>query len=186
MISLFLELILIWLVIIYLLFLNIDLLNFIIRKCPPLPTSSKTIKSVLAIIGRYETKTFIDLGCGMARMLAAVKKKYPQMEVIGYENWPTQFILARLVLFFSRIKGKIFYKDLFQAKLENADIVYCYLFPELMGKLEKKLEKELKDNALVISNTFPFPHWKPKEIVITDSKTPAHKKIFIYEKGKQN
>lgn len=58
MISLFLELILIWLVITYLLFLNIDLLNFIIRKCPPLPTSSKTIKSVLAIIGRYETKTF--------------------------------------------------------------------------------------------------------------------------------
>lgn len=178
----FLELLLICLAILYLLFLNIDLLNFIIRKGPPLSSSSKTIKSVLAIIGKYEGKTFVDLGCGTARTLVAVKKRHPQMKVIGYENWPTQFILAKLLLFFSGIKGKIFYKDLFQARLENADIVYCYLFPELMEKLEKKLEKELKDNALVISNTFPFPHWKPKEIVITNSKTSAHKKIFIYEK----
>lgn len=182
MLSVFFELTIIWFVIIYILFLNIDILNLVIRKKPPLPTSSAAIKSVFDLMEKHQGKTFVDLGCGMGKMLAAVKKRFPRMEVEGYENWPTQFILARIILFFSGTKGKIFYKDLFHADLKNADIVYCYLYPELMEKLEKKLEKELNDDVVVISNSFPLPHWKPRETIITNPKKPEYKKIFVYRK----
>lgn len=170
----------------YLAFLISELLNFVIRKIPPVPTSPQTIKFILETIKeKGETqKIFVDLGCGAARVLIAVKKKYPQMEIIGYENWLSQFLLAKIMLFLSRTKAKVFYKDLFRADLSNADIVYFYLYPHLIKRLEKKLEKELKDGALVVANTFPLPHRKPIKIIITNNKKPDFKKIFVYRKIK--
>lgn len=179
-----LELIFTCILILYLSFLILELFNFIIREVPPISTSSRTIKFILEIIEKEEGKreTFIDLGCGMGKILIAVKKKYPQLKIIGYENWPTQFLLAKIMFFFSRTKGKILYKNLFQADLTAADIVFCYLSSEKMNVLEKKFEGELKNGVLVISNTFPLPHWKPRQIVTPYNKNSDYKKIFIYEK----
>jgi len=168
----------------YLVFIIIDFLNFIIRKIPSVPTSSRTIEFILEIIRKKKDnrKTFVDLGCGGGKVLISLKKKYPEIEVIGYENWPTQFLLAKIMLFFSGVKAKIFYKDLFQADLTNAQIVFCYLYPHLMERLEPKLKKELKEGALIISNTFPLSNWQPSQILITNNKNPDFKKIFVYEK----
>lgn len=170
--------------ILYLSFLILELFNFIIRKIPPISTSSRTIEFILGIIEKEEgnRETFIDIGCGMGKILIAVKKKYPQLKIIGYENWPTQFLLAKMMFFLSRTKGKILYKNLFQADLAAADIIFCYLSPEKINLLEKKFERELKNGVLVISNTFPLPHWKPKQIVTPYNKNSDYKKIFIYEK----
>lgn len=182
MIFQFLFLILNLFLVCYLIFLVIEILNFIIRKMPTVPTSSQAIDFILEIIeGKSDgRKTFVDLGCGWARVLIAVKKKYPKMEVIGYENLPTQFLLAKIAVFFSGTKAKVFYKDLFRADLTNADIVFCYLYPHLMKGLENKLEKELKEGALVIANAFPLSGWQPHKIIKTASKNPDCKKIFIY------
>jgi alanine-alpha-ketoisovalerate/valine-pyruvate aminotransferase len=68
--------------------------------------------------------------------------------------------------------------------LEKADIVYTYLWYDLMPILEKKLEKELKSGAIVITNTSHFAFWQPIEIIntwpnIRDSK---FEKLFVYKK----
>lgn len=185
---LFAETIFAWILILYLLFLAVELLNFVVRKIPALPSSSRTIRVVLETIEKEKKgrRVFVDLGCGMARVLIAIKKRFPQMEVIGYEDWPSQYLLAKIFLFLSKTKARVFYKDLFRANIRNADIIYCYLFPELMKRLEGKLKEELRYDALVIANTFPLPNWRPKEIVITDNKDSSHKKIFVYEKGEIN
>ncbi len=176
----FLSLILIF----YLVFTISWLLTFIIGKVPPLPSSSRAIRFLLDIIKeRGNTpKVFVDLGSGFATVLIEVKKNFPQMEVIGYENWPTQFLLAKLMLFLSGTKAKVIYKDLFKADLKNADIVFCYLFPNFMEKIEAKFEKELKPGALAISSTFQLPNWKPIRTIITNEKRPDSEKICIYAK----
>lgn len=166
-------------------FLIIDLSNLLIRKIPSLSTSSRVIQFTLKILETRKGNVFIDLGCGRGKMLVAVKKKYPEMEVRGYENWPTQFFLAKLLAFLFRTKVKIFYQDLFSANLQEANIIFCYLPSNLMVKLEKKMEKELKNKAVIIANTFPFPNWTPIQIVITNNKKPNYGKLFVYEFKKE-
>lgn len=106
------------------------------------------------------------------------------MQVIGYENWPAQFLLSKLRLLISGTNAQVIYKDLFKSNLKNADIVFCYLLPNFMEKLEPKLKKELKPGALVVSNTFPFPDWKPVRTIITNEKKPDFEKIYTYTNTK--
>jgi superfamily II DNA helicase RecQ len=63
--------------------------------------------------------------------------------------------LARLVAEGS--SAKIVFKDFFRQDLRGADIVYLFLTPTAMPKVEKKLKAELKKGSRVISYTFSIP-----------------------------
>lgn len=109
----------------YLLILNFLLLSFIFTKIPPIPTSKEVIDSLLKIIeekikDKKELNTFIDLGSGFGTILIAVKKKFPKFEVIGYENWPIQFLLSKLRLLISRMKAKVIYKNLLKSDIKKS------------------------------------------------------------------
>jgi SAM-dependent methyltransferase len=159
------------------------MLDFLIKKIPPLPTSRSVIKFLLETMENKEKKVFVDLGCGMGKVLIAVKKRFPETQVIGYEIWPSQFVLAKIKIFLAGIKAKVFYKDMFEADLKNADIVFCFLLRNFMAPLEKKFEKELKAGALVISNTFTLPNWKPVKTIRThNNEKSSFGTLYIYKK----
>lgn len=166
------------------LFIIVDFLNFLARKAPSLPSDSLAIKNLLSILEEKQSGTFVDLGCGMASVIIAVKKRSPKMNVVGYENWPTQFLLAKILSFFSGVKVDIYYRSFFRADLEKADIIFCYLFPNVMARVESKIRGSLKTGAIFISSSFPLPDWKPSRIIPTgnDNKLGLGT-LFIYQKG---
>lgn len=166
--------------IVYLVFLIFDMLDFIIKKIPPLPTFSTVIPPLLEAMENKEKKVFVDLGCGTGKVLLAVKKRYPETRVVGYEIWPSQFLRAKIKFLVRGLKADIFRKDLFKADLKEADIVFCFLLTTFMEKLEEKLQRELKSGAWVVSNTFQFPTWKPIKIIPT-GKTQFGT-LYIYQK----
>ncbi len=170
--------------ILLLVFIIADVSNFLFRKTPPLPTSANAIKFILKILEKRKKGTFVDLGCGRGKVLFAVKKKYPEIIAIGYEDWFNQFFLAKLLNFIFRTKIKFFFKNLFSANLKETDVVFCYLDKDLMPRLEKKLNEELKNGATVIASTFPFPNWESSQIIVTRENMPHFEKLFIYERGK--
>lgn len=45
--------------------------------------------------------------------------------------------------------------------LKTVDVVVCYLLPNTMQRIRKKLERELKPGARVISYAFPMTDWVP-------------------------
>jgi hypothetical protein len=46
-----------------------------------------------------------------------------------------------------------------KADLPEADVVFCYLFSDVMKPLSKKLRSELKTGAVVVSCIFALPDW---------------------------
>lgn len=58
---------------------------------------------------------------------------------------------------------KIFNQSFFSTDLSSYDIITLYATTYIMKKLEKKLQNELKPGAIVISNYFQFPNWKPSK-----------------------
>lgn len=64
-------------------------------------------------------------------------------------------------------------KDFWYEDLSKYSIICCYPMPAIMGRLEKKLQEELRPGSRVLLNYFPFLHWK-----LTTTKD----NIFLYKK----
>lgn len=149
-----------------------------------LSTSKGTTRALVAIIQKYNrgAKTFYDLGCAHGTLSFRLKKALPHLEIYALDNNPVRIFFAKLQAKMLKRKINFQKKDLFKTDLSNADVLYTYLWFDLMPPLEKKLAKELKPGALVITNTSHFQEWKPIEEVVTHSKNPDFEKLFVYLK----
>ena len=152
-----------------------------------MPTSRRATRILAETIKKYkpDAKNFYDLGCAHGTLSLRLKKILPHLEIYAIDN-------SVVRIFFAAVKSKVlgqkinFQKqDIFKTDLHNADLVYIYLWYDLMPILEKKLQKELRQGAIVITNTFHFQDWQPTEKVVTSpkgSKTPDFEKLFVYIK----
>ena len=152
-----------------------------------LPTSRRAVKAIQEIIHDYKTaENFYDLGCARGALAIRIKQKFPEIDVCAIDNNPTRIFFAKIRAFISRTNVKFLRKDIFEIDLRNADIVYTYLWYAVMPPLEKKLQKELKKGAIVITNTSNFLDWKPVKKIVTCSKVyknmPDFETLFVYEK----
>lgn len=146
----------------------------------PISAPRKVIKRVLREVEIKPEESFYDLGCGDGKVLFEVARKY-KCKAVGYElNLPV-FLLAKLKVIILRKSRdiKIYFKNFLNQDLSKADVIFCYLIPRLMRKLEEKFKKEpLKGGTRIISFTFAFKNRQPKKVIKIDSKTP---RIYIYK-----
>ncbi len=69
--------------------------------------------------------------------------------------------------------------DFWKTCLGEADVVFCYLFPDVMNRVAQKLETELRPGARVVSCNFPLPGWQPLEVLRPDSSLHGDP-IYLY------
>ena len=67
--------------------------------------------------------------------------------------------------------------------ITSASVVICYLYPGAMRRLKGKFEKELSKGAIVVSNTFAIPGWRPMRVIEADDlyRTP----LYVYRFSEQ-
>ena len=152
-----------------------------------LPTSRRATRALVKIIKQYkpDAKNFYDLGCAHGNLSLAIKKALSGLEIYAVDN-------SAIRIFFAKLSAKVFGRrvnfkkqDIFDTNVRQADIVYTYLWYDLMPLLEKKLQNELKPGAIVITNTSNFLTWKPIQKVVTYtkvSKLPNFETLFVYIK----
>jgi ribosomal protein L11 methylase PrmA len=149
----------------------------IFLRVPYVPTKKIVIDKILDEIDLKQGETFIDLGCGDARMLIQAEKK-AKINAIGYEIAPLIFLLALFKKFINRSKVKIYFRNFFNENLKKADIIFCYLMPKELKKLAVKIKKECKKGTKIISNTFQIQGLKPCKIIKKNKQTPT---LYFYE-----
>jgi hypothetical protein len=97
---------------------------------------------------------------------------------LGFEINPIAFTKAKL-LSLGRKDLEVRCRNFWKADLGGADIVSCYLFPDVMRRLGTKLGNELSAGARVISFNFPIPGWKHQAVLRAVSKL-NNDPIYIY------
>lgn len=158
------------------------------EKTPFIPTPKKTLLKILKEIEIEPNKKFYDLGCGDGRVIFLFYKKQPRAFYYGIEKKFFPYLLAKIKLFFLKIKDKkisqkinFLFKDIFKTDLSSIDYLYLYLTPNLLEKIEPKLLKELKKGTKIISCDFPLKNFSLiKEINLNNKK--LGKRVFIYQK----
>jgi hypothetical protein len=149
----------------------------------PMPSSRKAMEVLLQLIKETcPDGSIVDLGSGWGTVCFSVARAFPDNEVYGYENSPVPYMFCFLITMLSRQTNLHFFcQNVHAARLQEAGLVYCYLYSGAMKKLKLKFEQELRLGAVVISNTFAVPLRKPQRIV--ELKDIYRTKIYLYVIG---
>ncbi|QJA06410.1 hypothetical protein FVE67_06165 [Thermosulfurimonas marina] len=127
-------------------------------------TSRRRIRAVLEALELSPTARVVDLGCGDGRFLRAVWRRFG-VRALGYEINPLAWFLARGLNFLFRIPAEVRFGDFWEADLSDYDLIFCYLFPDLMSALSEKISREARPGTLVVSANFPLPGLKPQRVL---------------------
>ena len=140
-------------------------------------TSHRRIAALLDAVPMSSQQLFVDLGCGDGRVLRQAVRRYGVM-AMGYEvNW-LAYLKARLLCMGKR-PLTIYRRDFWKADLSAADVVFCYLYPDVLKRLAPKLASELKPGALIVSANFTLPGFDPIQ-VLRLSHTLHNAPLFVY------
>ncbi len=112
-------------------------------------------KEALMMCVISKNDVFYDLGCGDGRMVFLAEQAGAK-KVVGYETalWPYVMCVARKWISGSRAQ---FYKqDFFEKPIGDATIIYAYLMPDPIKKLEEKIKKECRPYTRLVIQDYPF------------------------------
>ncbi len=123
-------------------------------------TSRAKIEAILDNLPMEPETRLVDLGCGDGRFLRAAFKRYG-VKGVGFEINPWAYFLACLWNLLLRVPVKIKRKNFFKEDLSRYDVIFCYLFPDLLLELSPKLQKEVRVGTIIVSANFPLPGWEP-------------------------
>ncbi len=124
----------------------------------------------------------VDLGCGDGRVLRMFEKQGVK-NLTGYEVNLWAYLVAKIKNRFLKSKAKIYFKNFEKIDLSEYNIIFCYLMDYYVNSLvfKKKLDRELKPGAQVISYAFEIKDWHKPEIIFTDTNNRKLGRIFIYK-----
>jgi hypothetical protein len=120
------------------------------------------IREEIRLCGSENIKIY-DLGAGLGGLCLRIARDFPQAEIVGIEMaWP-YWLYAFLRRKLSRCGNvRFLLADFWKHDIGDGDIVIFYLGDIAMAAMGEKLQREVKSNRLVISNTFPLPEeWRP-------------------------
>jgi hypothetical protein len=137
----------------------------------PVPTTPRVAAEIFAacppesLIPPEAGGVVFELGSGWGNLAMALAKRFPERAVVGYELSPLPWLVSRLALCLRpRPNLALQRADFMAADLSDAALVVCYLYPGAMRRLREKLKRELPAGALVVSNAFLVPGWRPTSV----------------------
>lgn len=170
----------------YLLFLALTALfspGAFTDQVPLFRSNQATLEALVSLLPPIPPKNFYDLGAGIGDVPHFLAPKFLDTNFICVETAPLSYLLGRLrTRHLPNVSWR--FNSLWNTKLTDADLVYCFLSPAPMPDLWTKATHEMQEGTLLISNSFPIPDAIPMTVL----DAPAHsasRPLYCYRLGKQ-
>lgn len=151
---------------------------------PFIPHRPEVIERILKELDPPEKPVFYSLGYGRSGFLPLARKKWPDGEYIGADCGLISAWISKLQALLKREKLRILHSDYYRVNIKRANVVYCYLSPEDLRELYRKLKIEPRVDAVIISVGFVIPYLDPIKTIKVESKKVwygfliRHKKVL--------
>lgn len=127
---------------------------------PYVATKIIDVKKILKIAGVKKGKKFYDLGSGDGRVVITAAQL--KADAVGVEQSWLRVLFSKLYSLRLNLKKAHFrHGNFFSQNYSDGDILYIYLLPKPVKRLQFKLRKELKKDSIVITRNYHFPNWRP-------------------------
>ncbi len=145
----------------------------ILGGAPYVPSSDERIRMMLRMARIQPGERVVDLGSGDGRLVISAAALGAR--AIGYEINPFLTLRARVLAWRAGLGHRVDFRNstFLKADLGEYDVVFCYLLPSLMAKVQEKAERELRPGSRIVVNAFPLPAWKPMA---------QRDHVYVYEK----
>lgn len=122
---------------------------------PYLPTLSPQIRAALDLAELKPGQHMIELGCGDGRVMVAALKQGAR--VTGYELNPVLALIAWLRTRRYKGRAKVVCGNFWNKQLPPAEVIFTFLLPKYMSKLDNKITQESSKPVKLISFAFVIP-----------------------------
>ena len=141
------------------------------RKSPPfVPTFKRDMRIMIELAQIKKGDIVYDPGCGGGGLVFAAASK--GAKAIGYEfSFPT--FLFTYVRSWFHPGSSIRFGDIWKQNYRDADVILCYLLPEMMVQFHETIWPQLKPGCRVVSNSFRMKN-------LTEKK--SEKGVYLYVK----
>ena len=128
----------------------------------PMPSSNKAYQAMLNLVDQTEDTHLIDLGSGWGNVVIRLARRYPKRQVTGYELSFIPWLVSLLLKKALKLENLTLHrKNFLKEKWPEKATLICYLFPEVMAGVAKKLQQSDHSIQFVISNNFALPKHQP-------------------------
>lgn len=154
------------------------------RKYPPFVPSFGKEKSVLIEEVRKVLKkskkqlTILDPGCGTGTLLLSLSKEFPNHKFVGIE-WNKIVAKICAIRAWRRKNLEVVCDDMFKHDFGRADVIVCFLMPEMLDRFSKKLIADNVKKQIIFSNSFQIPNLELEKEIAT-GKGLLFKNLYIY------
>jgi SAM-dependent methyltransferase len=141
------------------------------------PSARVRVRTFLDHVPMKANELLVDIGCGDGRVLRDAVRRYG-VRALGFEVNPLAYMLAQVrTVGMEGIEVRL--HNFWTANIRDADVVFCYLFPDVMERLTRKLEGELRPGTRVVSCNFSLPGWRHSEVLYPKSNLYGDP-IYLY------
>ncbi|HTZ53024.1 MAG TPA: hypothetical protein VMF68_15255 [Spirochaetia bacterium] len=126
------------------------------------PSTPAKAVMMAVLAGAAPGQRVADLGSGDGRVLIALARR--GAEAHGYEVNPLLVVASRVAIRRAGLAGqaRVHWKSFWRADLSPFDAVTLFQGSFVMRKLERKVRRELRPGARVVSDYWAFPALKPQ------------------------
>ncbi|MFA6995532.1 MAG: hypothetical protein WC249_03985 [Patescibacteria group bacterium] len=151
--------------------------NVMVRGLPPfLSTKDSIITKAIEGVSLNSEDVVYELGCGRAKFLRSLYKKFSGTKYVGMEYSFLPYLLVRLELWLTNSRIKIIKNNFFKISLDDATLIYFYLLPEIMTRMGQKIKNECRPGTRIISYQFSLPGLRPEKIIINKND-----RLYFYQ-----
>jgi cyclopropane fatty-acyl-phospholipid synthase-like methyltransferase len=139
--------------------LDLAVLWFVLRGAPFIPTKREGLERVMKLAQVRPGAKALDIGSGDGRIVIALARA--GAEAHGVENNPLLVWWSRRKIRQAGLEGRAFIHraDLWGFDCSGFDTITLFGITHIMRRLGKKLRRELKPGARIVSMAFEFPDW---------------------------
>lgn len=146
-----------------------------VSAAPWVPSRIKTRKLLLDHVDLKPGDHFVELGCGDARILLDLARRYPAARFTGYElSLPMVFIAHLRCWRYRNIR--IRFRSVFRFHDASATHVFLFLTTSAYATITPQLLATLPPGAHLYAEAWPLPNLTPNEVL----SSPKTEKIFHY------
>lgn len=130
----------------------------IFTGAPYAPTPQKDIKKLLKELKLDKFDTVYDLGSGDGQLLIEISKL--GVKSVGFEINPYLYLLTKFRL--KKVpQASVYLANFWTQDFKRATVLFAFILPQFMSKLEKKIVPKLKPGTKVITYLAYLPHHTP-------------------------
>jgi precorrin-6B methylase 2 len=127
------------------------------------PTPEPVVKKMLTMAKIGPNDVVYDLGCGDGRIPIAAVRDFGAKAGVCIDIDPERIKEARANVKRAGLENKVEVRhaDMFKVDTSPATVVTLYLLEQLNVRLRPKLQRELRNGARIVSQSFRMGDWKP-------------------------